>query len=68
VRHFVEIYDDLLEGRALLAQGLRFLRLVPDVGLFQFALNFRQTFGLAFVVKGTPLTRWRARSGRRFAA
>jgi hypothetical protein len=68
VRHFVEVDDDLLEGRSLLSQGLRLFRLVPDVGLLQFALDFRQTFCLAFVVKGTPLTRWRARSGRRFVA
>jgi hypothetical protein len=44
------------------------LRLAPDVGLFQFALNFRQALCFGLVVKGTPSTRWRARSGRRFAA
>jgi hypothetical protein len=46
---------------------LRPIRLVPDIGLFEFTPDFRQPLGFGFIVKGTPLTRWRARSGRRSA-
>jgi hypothetical protein len=68
MRQLVEVYYDLLEGRPFLSQSLRLFRLVPDVGLLQFALDLRQALCPAFVVKGTPLARWCARQGRRFAA
>ena len=36
-------------------QRLRALGIVPDVGRFEFALNFDQTFGLGIEVKDTPV-------------
>lgn len=53
---FVERDDDLFELRALLPQRLRSFRLVPDIGLLEFALDLYEAFGLAFVVKDTPST------------
>jgi hypothetical protein len=55
----VEPGDDLLQLRPLLAQRLRPLGIVPDVGLLQLALNLGQTFRLLIVVKDTSLTRLR---------
>ena len=46
--------DDALERGALLAQILGALRIVPDIGTFEFAADFFQTFGLGRVVKETP--------------
>ena len=46
--------DDAIELRAFLAQILRALRVVPDVGAFEFASDFFETFGLCLVVKETP--------------
>jgi hypothetical protein len=40
--------------RPLLAERLRALGIVPDPGLFQFAIDFDQPFGLALEVKDTP--------------
>jgi hypothetical protein len=61
VRQLVEVYDDLLESCSFLSERLRPFRIVPDAGLFQLATYFRQALCLGFVVKGTPLTRSRAR-------
>ena len=40
-----------------LAERLRTIRIIPDIGLLEFALNFGQAFRFAFVVKDTPSTR-----------
>ena len=48
--------DDFLELRSLLAEGLRSLRLVPNIRLLEFALYFYQALRFAIVVKDTPLT------------
>ena len=50
----VQAFHELAEARALAAQILRALRVVPDVGAFQFAAYFFQTFALGRVVKDTP--------------
>ena len=44
------------ERRAFLPQCLSTLRLIPDIGLFEFTLNLGQSLSLAFVVKDTPST------------
>jgi hypothetical protein len=50
-------YDNyLLQLRALLAKCLGSFGFVPDIGLFEFALNFGQAFRLAVVVTDTPST------------
>ena len=46
--------DDAVERRALLAELLRALRVVPDVRVFQLAAYFLEPFALAVVVKDTP--------------
>ena len=46
--------DDLFQQRALAAQGLRAFGVVPDVGVFQLAVDFFQTLDLGVVVKDTP--------------
>jgi hypothetical protein len=61
---FVEDDDDLLELRALLAQGLRPLGFVPDIRLFQLALDFYEPLGFAVVVKDTPSTQPCVQRGR----
>jgi len=43
------------KARAFLAQFLGALRLVPDIGLFEFALNFYQALRLGVEVKDTPV-------------
>ena len=58
---FVKGYDDLLQLRALLPQGLRALRFVPDIGLLELPLDLGQALGLALVVKDTPSTHWSVR-------
>jgi hypothetical protein len=37
-----------------LAEGLGFFRLVPDFGVFQFAVDFDQPLIFGFIVKETP--------------
>ena len=54
VGQLADAVDDLLEQRALAAQGLRALGVVPDVGAFQLAVYFFETFDLGVVVKDTP--------------
>ena len=46
--------DDAFERRALLAEVLRALRVVPDVGVFELARDFFEAFGLRIEVKDTP--------------
>jgi hypothetical protein len=46
--------DDAVERRALLAELLRALRVVPDVRVFQLAAYFLEPFAFAVVVKDTP--------------
>jgi hypothetical protein len=46
--------DHFLERRALATQGLRALRIVPDVGAFQLPVYFFETFDLVVEVKDTP--------------
>jgi hypothetical protein len=46
--------DDLVQVSALLAQLLRALGVVPDVGVFQFPAYFLQALALGVVVKDTP--------------
>ncbi len=53
---FIERNDNLLERSTFLTKRLRSFRLVPDVGLLEFALYLGQSLCLAFVVKGTPST------------
>jgi hypothetical protein len=50
----VDAADDTLETRALLAEILRALRIVPDVGIFEFPRDFLQALGLRIEVKDTP--------------
>ncbi len=46
--------DDALEIRALLAELLRALRVVPDVRVFELARDFLEALGLRIEVKDTP--------------
>jgi hypothetical protein len=39
---------------ALAAQILRVLGVIPDIGVFEFAVNFDQPIMLMIVVKDTP--------------
>jgi hypothetical protein len=57
VGYLVQPDNDLLQLRPLPAERLRPLGLVPDVRLFQLALDFGQTFRLLIVVKDTSSTR-----------
>jgi hypothetical protein len=50
--------------RPLLAKCLRALRIVPDVGLFEFALDFGQALGFALIVKDTSSAHRSALQGR----
>jgi len=46
--------DGLVERRALAPQRLRALRVVPDVGVLEYALYFLEALALGVVVKETP--------------
>lgn|GEM_PF-6754880 len=46
--------DDALQTRALLAEVLRMLRVVPDRRALEFTRDFLQAFGLGVEVKDTP--------------
>ena len=50
----VQGLDDLGQHGTLAAQCLGVLRLVPDVGVFQLAVDFDQAVMLVIVVKDTP--------------
>ena len=60
-RHFVQPDHNLFQARTLLAQRLRALGFVPDVGLLEFAPDLSQSFRLAVVVKDTSSAHWCAR-------
>jgi hypothetical protein len=51
---FTDAVDGLVEQRTLAAEGLRALAVVPDIGAFEFAVDFFQTLFLGVVVKDTP--------------
>jgi hypothetical protein len=63
-RYLVEADDNLLEPCTLLAERLRALGFVPDVGLLEFALDFGQAFRFTIVVKDTSSTHRHVRLGR----
>lgn len=63
-RQCIQGFDDLFQCRTLLPERLGAVRFVPDIRLFQFALNFGQAFCLAVVVKDTPSTQLRVQKGR----
>ena len=63
----IKAENDLFQKRPFLAERLGPIRLVPDVGFFQFSLDFSQALSISFVVKDTPLTPKYVRSRRRFA-
>jgi len=46
--------DDAIEIRALLAELLRALRVVPDFRVFELARDFFESFRLRIEVKDTP--------------
>jgi hypothetical protein len=54
---FIQHIDHVLERNAFPAERLRSIRVIPDIGLFEFALNFGQAFRFAVIVKDTPSTR-----------
>jgi hypothetical protein len=64
-RHFVEPDDYLLKLCSFLAKCLRALRILPDIRLFEFALNLGQSLRFALVVKDTSSAHRSARRGRR---
>lgn len=53
----VDNADNQIELRTFPTQRLRTFGLIPDVGLFELALNFGQAFRFAIIVKDTPSTR-----------
>ena len=55
-RQRTQCCDHPYKPRPLLPQRLRAIGFVPDVRLFELALDFGQAFRLAVVVKDTPLT------------
>jgi hypothetical protein len=63
----IKAENDLFQKRPFLAERLGAIRLVPDVGFFQFPLDFSQALSISFVVKDTPLTPKYVRLRRRFA-
>lgn len=52
----IEADNNLFQKCPFLTQRLGPIRLIPDVRLFQFPLDFRQAFSISIVVKDTPLT------------
>ncbi len=54
LRQAADAADDLLQPGALAAQFLGARRIVPDLGIFQFAGDFLEAFTLGLVVKDTP--------------
>ena len=53
-RHFVQCVDDLRQQGTLAAQVLCVLGVVPDVWIFELAIDFGQTIMFVIVVKDTP--------------
>jgi len=64
----VEPVDYGFETSAILAQLLRALRVVPDIGIFEFEADLLKLFFLFGVVKDTPSALRCAGGGRRCAA
>jgi hypothetical protein len=62
---FVQGENHVFQPRTLLAKRLCALRIIPDIGLLEFAPDFRQPFRLVVVVKGTSSTQSSVRRGRR---
>jgi hypothetical protein len=54
VRDAIKAIHELAQARTFAAEILRALRIVPDVGAFEFAGYFFETFALDRVVKETP--------------
>ncbi|ANB03960.1 hypothetical protein ECTOBSL9_3218 [Ectothiorhodospira sp. BSL-9] len=50
----LQVVDDAFQVGTLLAQGLCLVRVVPDIGVFQFPVYFFQAFALGIEVKDTP--------------
>jgi len=50
----IQRLDQLAQAGALLVEGLCPIRVLPDLGLFQFTLDFGQALAFAGVVKDTP--------------
>ncbi|KJS74550.2 MAG: hypothetical protein JL55_22885 [Pseudomonas sp. BICA1-14] len=59
----IDGFDNLRQGGAFTAQALGVFRLVPDVGVFEFAVYFDETIMLLIVVKDTPELTGCARTG-----
>jgi hypothetical protein len=55
-REFIEASYNPLQLRALLPKGLGAIRIVPNVRLFELALDLGQSFRLGLIVKDTPST------------
>jgi hypothetical protein len=54
VAQVADAVDGLVEKRSLAAQGLRTVRVVPDLGIAQFTFDLLQSLALGIVVKETP--------------
>jgi hypothetical protein len=59
--------DDAIEVRALLAEILRTLRIVPDARVFELTCDLFEALRLRVEVKDTSVTTRRGWSGRRYA-
>ncbi|MGF6303935.1 hypothetical protein OKW42_007288 [Paraburkholderia sp. WC7.3d] len=59
-----ELADRIVEQLLFLTECLGVLRVVPDVRVFEFPVDFDQTKCLVVVVKDTPVGRPRACAGR----
>jgi hypothetical protein len=55
-RQRIQYENDFFELSPFLPESLCPARVVPHIRLFEFPLNFGQSFRLSIVVKGTPLT------------
>ena len=64
VSQLIEDDDDLFELGTLLPERLRTFRLVPYIGLFEFALDLGQAFSLTVIVKDTSSTHPCVQRGR----
>ena len=60
---FVEGFDDLRQLGAFAPQILGVFRVVPDVGIFEFAVDFDQSISFLIVVKDTPEWSGNVRTG-----
>jgi hypothetical protein len=66
-RQRIKAENNLFQQCPFLSERLGAIWLVPDIGLFQFPLDFSQALSISFVVKDTPLTPKYVRSRMRFA-